>query len=198
VIEVFADIWCPFAYVGLQIVRVERDRLAPGAEVRTRAWPLELVNGAPMNVDKTANHIHELRAQLGINLFNGFAPESFPTTTIPALALVHAADVAGKGEEADSLIRHALWEEGRNIGAPEVVGTLAAALGVTVGEADTQSVIVDWHEGERRGVKGSPHFFCGDRNEFCPSLSLSRDDEGELHIKPNPERLLVFLGECWG
>ena len=52
-----------------------------------RAWPLELVNGAPMDVDKTARNVPCLREQLGLALFNGFDPDNFPTTTLPALAL---------------------------------------------------------------------------------------------------------------
>lgn len=196
-IEVFADIWCPFAYVGLQVVHMERDAFAPDETVRTRAWPLELVNGAPMNVDKTAHHIHDLREQLGLPLFAGFNPSTFPTTTLGALALVAAAQRAGVGDAVNDRLRVALWEEGRDVGAAEELAVLAAEFDLVVTEADHQSVVDDWHEGERRNVKGSPHFFCGDRDEFCPSLSLQRDDAGVLDIAPNPGRVSKFLQSCW-
>ena len=42
-------------------------------------------------------------------------------------------------------------------------------------ESDSAGVLVDWHEGVRRGVLGSPHFFCGDTDVFCPSLDITKD-----------------------
>lgn len=196
-IEVFADIWCPFAYVGLLIVRDRRDAHAPGMSVAVRAWPLELVNGHPMDVGKTTKNVRELRSQLGVSLFEGFDPHTFPTTTLPALAAVAAATRAGQGEAASFRVRSALWEEGRNIGDEDVAAGLASEFGVTITDADRQRVLDDWHEGQERGVKGSPHFFCGGRDEFCPSLALQRDDNGQLHVAPDPYRLEAFLEGCW-
>lgn len=196
-IEVFADIWCPFAYVGLLIVRDRRDQRAPGTEIRVRAWPLELVNGHPMDVGKTTKNVRELRKQLGVPLFEGFDRHTFPTTTLPALALVAAAARVGEDEAASYRVRSALWEEGRDIGDEDVVAALATEFGVTITDADRQTVLDDWHEGEQRGVKGSPHFFCGGRDEFCPSLALQRDDNGQLHVAPDPHRLEEFLESCW-
>lgn len=198
-IEVFADIWCPFAYVGLLIVRMRRDENAPATPIRVRAWPLELVNGEPMNVDKTAHHVRDLRAQLGLDCFNGFERASFPTTMLPALAVVAAAErqSADAGERASFRVREALWEDGRDIGHGDVVADLAAEFAVTTTQADHEAVLADWHEGEARSVKGSPHFFCGDRDEFCPSLALGRDPTGALQIAPDPGRLELFLDGCW-
>jgi predicted DsbA family dithiol-disulfide isomerase len=196
-IEVFADIWCPFAHVGLQMTRRQRDARAPGAAIRVRAWPLELVNGEPQDAQKAAEHIHDLCTQLGVDLFNGFSVETFPRTTLPALALVAAAERAGRGEAASYRVRHALWEEGRDIGQPEVVAQLAVELDVVVNDADTQTVRDDWHDGQRRGVQGSPHFFCGDREAFCPSLVIEHDSDGDLHVRPDPSRLAAFLDACW-
>ncbi len=196
-IEVFADIWCPFAWVGLQIVRERRDERAPGTPIVVRAWPLELVNRSPMNVDKTVHHVHDLRTQLHVELFEGFDPQHFPTTTLPGLALVAAATREGRNEAASFRVREALWEQGRDIGDSAVAASLATELGVTVTDTDRQTVLDDYAEGQRRGVKGSPHFFCGGRDEFCPTLSLSRDDEGQLHVERDPARLEAFLESCW-
>ncbi len=96
-----------------------------------------------------------------------------------------------------SAVREVLWEDGRDIGAADVVTDLAAEFAVSIIDADHASVLADWHEGEARGVKGSPHFFCGERDEFCPSLSLSRDPVGDLHVKPDPGPLEAFLDTCW-
>ncbi len=133
-IEVFADVWCPFAYVGLYLVRRRLDAGAPGLALRSRAWPLELVDGAPMDVAKTARNIADLRGQLGVDLFNGFNPDTFPSTTLPALAVIEAAERsdAALGERAAFRLREALFEDGADIGRPDVVAAVAAELGVTV------------------------------------------------------------------
>jgi predicted DsbA family dithiol-disulfide isomerase len=198
VIEAFADVWCPFAYVGLQLTRTERDLHAPATPIRIRAWPLELVNGAPMDVAKTAGNVADLRAQLGLTTFAGFDAAHFPTTTLPALALIAAAYATGDGpgERAAFRVREALFERGADISDPAVLDAIARELGVSVVDADRQTVLDDWSEGAGRGVQGSPHFFCGGRDVFCPSLSLSRDDHGQLHVVPDPAKLQSLDG-CW-
>jgi predicted DsbA family dithiol-disulfide isomerase len=196
-IEVFADIWCPFAHVGLHMTRRRRDERAPGAGIHIRAWPLELVNGEPQSPTKAAEHVHDLRTQLGVDLFKGFNVDNFPTTSLPVLALVAAAERGGRGEEVSFGVREALWEHGRDVGAPDVVADLARQFGVAVTGADDETVRADWHEGQRRGVVGSPHFFCGASSAFCPSLVIERDAGGELHVRPDPSRLAAFLEECW-
>ncbi len=150
-----------------------------------------------MDVAKTARHVDDLKQQLGLALFRGFSPDNFPTTTLSALAFVAAAYRIDRGEEASFRVREALWEQGRNIGDESVVAELAAAFEVVVTDADRQTVIDDWHDGQARGVKGSPHFFCGNRNEFCPSLAMASDADGHLTVKPDPHRLEEFLEGCW-
>ena len=60
-IEVFADIWCPFAHVSLRCVTEARDAAGRSdVAIHVRAWPLELVNGAPMDPAKAAHHAHEI------------------------------------------------------------------------------------------------------------------------------------------
>ena len=84
VIEVFADIWCPFAHVGLRRLRTLREHAEmPEFLVHVRAWPLELVNGRPLDPVTTAHHVAELRAQVAPECFAHFDPDRFPTTTLP-------------------------------------------------------------------------------------------------------------------
>lgn len=150
-----------------------------------------------MDVDKTARNVESLRRQLGLALFTGFSPDNFPVTTLPALAFVAAATRVDRDEEASYRIRDALWEEGLDVGSEAVVSEIAANFGFTIGDDDRQAALDDYEEGQRRGVKGSPHFFCGNRDEFCPSLELARTADGELVIKPDPYRLEEFLEGCW-
>jgi predicted DsbA family dithiol-disulfide isomerase len=200
VIEVFADIWCPFAHVGLRCV-VERRAQLKRADVvlHVRAWPLELVNGAPLVPKTTAHHVQELRTQVAPDLFLGFDPTHFPTTTLPALALVHAAyeiDMK-KGEAVSLALRNALFENGVDISDPDALSYIAQAEGIESFDAtDEQAVLADLQEGKERGVKGSPHFFCGDTDAFCPSLDIFKDGTGHLQIKRDMDVLDAFLESC--
>ena len=85
VIEVFADVWCPFAHVGLNCV-VDRRAQAEAEEVRlnVRAWPLELVNGEPLDPVTTTHHVRDLQRQVAPNLFRRFDAKHFPRTSLPA------------------------------------------------------------------------------------------------------------------
>jgi predicted DsbA family dithiol-disulfide isomerase len=199
-IEVYADIWCPFAHVGLRCARDQRD--AQGRNdvlLRVRPWPLELVNSAPMDPAKTAAHIEHLRHQVDGNLFVGFDASNFPTSTLEALALIERAyRIDGRtGESATFAVRDALFEEGRDISDPAVLAALGAGLGIgSVDDSDRSAVTDSWRAGQARGVKGSPHFFSGDAEMFCPTLDISRSDAGDVSIALNIERLNAFLELC--
>ena len=49
-VEVFAEITCPFAYVGLKHVVEHVAELDVPVDIIVRAWPLEWVNGAGLDV----------------------------------------------------------------------------------------------------------------------------------------------------
>src|SRR3546814_12695194 len=75
-IEVFADIWCPFAHLGLRAVAQRRDELGRGdVPMVVRAWPLELINDEPQDPKMAAEHVADLRAQCAPDAFAGFRSE---------------------------------------------------------------------------------------------------------------------------
>jgi 2-hydroxychromene-2-carboxylate isomerase len=200
-IEVYADVWCPFAHVGLRCVVERRTQLGrEDVTLDIRAWPLELVNGRPLDPEATTHHVRDLRAQVAPGLFSNFEPEHFPSTCLPALACVHAAyrrDLR-TGEAVSLALRDALFEKGLDISRSDVLSEVAKANGVDPSDAvDEQSVLADWHEGVKRGVKGSPHFFCGDLDAFCPSLDILKDGKDHLDLKTNRDNLDAFLTECF-
>ena len=201
VIEVYADICCPFTHVGLRAVVRRRDQLRRHDVVlRVRAWPLELVNGAPLDPVTTAEHVNALRAQVAPDLFAQFDPGRFPRTSLPALAVAAAAYRQGDrtGEAVSLALRDALFEEGRDISRPDVLINVANAHGVSYATPeDARGVRAEWHDGKSRGVKGSPHFYCRDVDAFCPSLDISKDREGQVHLRRDTEALDAFLAECF-
>jgi len=201
IIEVFADIWCPFAHVGLRCVVERRAQLNhEDTPLYVRSWPLELVNQAPLDPRTTARHVQELRKEVAPDLFQGFDPKRFPTTTLPALAWVHAAYAMDMktGEAVSLALRNALFEDGVDIADPDLLSDIVLAEGVaSVGNDDERAVVADWHEGVARGVKGSPHFFCGDADAFCPSLDIFKGETERLKVRRNMEVLDSFLEICF-
>lgn len=188
-VEVFADILCPFTHVGLHTLidrRAERGLDEP--HLRIRAWPLELINGAPLDPHHIGAEITALRASVRPDLFAGFSVDTFPPTSMVAFALSAAADRTGDpvlAEDVGMALRDAVFEQGLDIGRPEVVAAIAARFALDPLDADATeaAVRVDWEEGSARGVIGSPHFFTGDdASWFCPGLAISRDDVGNFVV----------------
>ena len=196
-IEIFADVWCPFAHFSLRTVRAFRDRLSPESTILVRAWPLELVNGRPLDPVVTAAHVAELRRDVAPELFTGFDPDAMPTTTLGALALVEAANEAdpGLGERLSVELRDALFEEGRRID-DAMLTPLAWRSGFDVTViGDRARVEARLEEGRTRGVQGSPHIFIGDSGMFCPLLDIERDRLGGVHMRERFERFEAFVQE---
>jgi predicted DsbA family dithiol-disulfide isomerase len=194
-IEVFADVMCPFAHVGLRRLVNRRDDLGSSAMLRVRAWPLELVNGEPLAIDLVAEEVHALRKQVAPDLFAGFDPTRFPKTSLPAMAVAAAAyrRSAPLGERVSLAVRQALFEEGRDIAAADVLADIARAHHLTGPDAaDRAAAFTDWREGRRRGVQGSPHFFVGDEGFFCPTLKITRVAD-RLQIDNDDATLEAFL-----
>jgi predicted DsbA family dithiol-disulfide isomerase len=212
IIHVWADIVCPFTHVGLRRLVSARDALGRSEPQRAlprlmvHAWPLELVNGAPLDVDFVAHEGAELRRQVAPDLFAGVDPTTFPRSSLAALALVAAAyrrDVQ-TGEQVSLALRDALFEHGVDVSDPVVLADIAARWDVPVldddgggGDDDMASVIADWRAGQARGVIGSPHFFVGQDGFFCPSLDI-RHVDGEFDIRVDEAAFQAFVDQAFG
>lgn len=204
-IQVFADIICPFAHVGLRRFVEMRDELGrQDVRLYIRSWPLELVNQKMPDPHFIAEEIEEIRTQVAPDLFRGFDPDVFPTTSIPALALVcRAYDVDLATGEAVSLeLRDLMFDQGRDISDRTVLAELAQRHGLPPEPAgpdpasDRAVVARDYEEGGIRGVMGSPHFFTPSGDFFCPALEIRRDSEGCLHVGIDIEGFRSFMSSC--
>ena len=188
-VEVFADVLCPFTHAGLHTLIDRRTALGHSEpRLRIRAWPLELINGQPLDPHHIGAEVTALRASVRPDLFAGFSVDTFPRTSMVAFALTAAAartDNAVLIEEVGMALRDAVFEQGLDIGTPEMVAPIASRFGLEPLDAEQTSAAVhaDWDEGRARGVIGSPHFFTGDgESRFCPVLDISRDDVGNFVI----------------
>lgn len=180
--EVFADVSCPFAHVGLRhFVDARKARGLDAPVLAVRGWPLEAVNGSALTGAALAPKVRALQSQVAPGRFAGFDAARFPTTTLAAMAGEAAARRLGNevGEAFSLVIRDALFEHGRDVGDPATVNALLADFDIEpVQPRDFNEVTTSYREGQARGVKGSPHFFVGTEDFFCPSLDIDHDDDG--------------------
>ena len=201
VIEVFADVVCPFTHVGLKRLVAYRNEMGRDDVVlEVHAWPLELVNGEAVPRDLLVEEVAELRAGVAPELFAGFDPTLFPMTSLPALALAARAYRAGlrRGEQVSLALRDALFEHGRNIADPDELAAIAEAYEIDPpADSDGAAVISDLERGRARAVIGSPHFFVDDGGFFCPALDIERVG-GDLRIAIDPTGFAAFAEECFG
>lgn len=206
-LEVFADVGCPFTHLGLlRFVDERRRRNREDVRLQVRSWPLELVNGRPLDAAFITEEVEDIRTQVAPDRFRSFTMDAFPSSTLPAMCLAAAATLSGPGvaEEVALALRAALFEEGLDVGDDEVLSRIAADHGL-VWSPDTADrepleamVRADWDEGRSRGVIGSPHFFLtsGD-GFFCPALNVGRDEQGHLRVHADPEGFASFLDEVF-
>ncbi len=201
VIEVFADITCPFTHVGLKRVVQHVDALADPTAVHVRAWPLEWVNGTGLDAEAVAVKSSVLSEQLGVNDFRGFDATRWPDTTVPALELAataYEADLA-TGLAVSLDLRAALFEHGLDVADRRVLSDIAARHDVALpGPDESARVQADYDDGRRRGVAGSPHFWVGTDDYFCPALDLGHDTQGVLTARFDPEGLAEFFDRVDG
>lgn len=194
-IEIFADMLCPFAHVGIhKLLEARLDRGGSSPRMWVRAWPLETINGAPADAAVLDAEIAALRATVAPELFTGFDPATFPATAVPAFTVAAAAyrRDATVGEAVSIDLRSRLWEHGQDIADPDVLAEVIDRHDLEVGDADRASVEADHTDGAARGVVGSPYFFAAGDGFFCPAFEVSRDDAG-FHVTPDPTRFAAFL-----
>jgi predicted DsbA family dithiol-disulfide isomerase len=201
-VEVFADIVCPFTHVGLRRL-VERRTELGRDDVRlvVRAWPLEVINGEPMEAEAVARKAAALQQQVAPELFGGFDPASFPSTSLPALALTNAGYRQGveTGEAVALRLRTLTFDEGVDVSQPDVLDRVATETGLTVTPdlEDDAAILTDLEEGRRRGVVGSPHFFTPSGGGlFCPSLEIAHRD-GSYSVEFDYDNFAGLIDSCF-
>lgn len=197
----FADVWCPFTHVGLRRFVERRAERGSDLRLRVRAWPLELVNGEPLDPAFVAEEIEGIRAAAAPDLFAGFDPDRFPRSTVAPLALTDATYAAGVevGEAVALDLRDRLFERGQDVSSADVLADVVAThrLGETGPSPASSAVQRDWDEGKARGVVGSPHFFTPGGDFFCPALDV-RQVDGHVRITADPDGFERFLAACFG
>ncbi|MFA9565663.1 MAG: hypothetical protein ACERLM_13280, partial [Acidimicrobiales bacterium] len=132
VIEVFADVGCPFAHMGLSMLVAERgQRDRSDVTLRVRAWPLEIVNGTGFDARVVADKAEALRSQLGTDRFHDFDGSAYASTFLPAMELTTVAYETDPttGEAVALEVRELTFEQGIDVADPAVLVDLARRHG---------------------------------------------------------------------
>jgi predicted DsbA family dithiol-disulfide isomerase len=198
VVEVFADVTCPFAHVELRQFIARRTELGvTGPRLRVRAWPLELVDDGPIDADEVAEHVDALRDQVAPGLFRRFRSDAVPHSALPAFALAAEAYAQGDdvGEAVSLAVRDALFENGLDVSDSHVLAAIGREHGVGRPSGRARDAYrADYDDGLARAVKGSPHFFVGERGLFSPLLQIDERD-GRIVITSTPHHLDEVFAE---
>ncbi|HMO12363.1 MAG TPA: hypothetical protein PKB06_12880, partial [Actinotalea sp.] len=107
---------------------------------------------------------------------------------------------AAEGEAMALAVRRALFEEGRDVADPAVLAELSRAAGLDWDGATGalhDAVLADYHDGQDRGVVGSPHYFADTGDAFCPALDISQHD-GVFSVVVDEAGMRRFLELCLG
>jgi predicted DsbA family dithiol-disulfide isomerase len=171
-VQVWSDLLCPFAYVGLLRFYRARARLglADAVRVEHHSFPLELFDGPHprRGTDSEAVGVGRIEPEAEFRLWS--APEDrYPHTVLLAAEAVLAARTqnAAASEALDLALRRAFWTHSRSIShrgvileVAEETGTvdvkdLAAALDEGRHRAD---LMADFAVAQTDAIAGSPTF----------------------------------------
>jgi predicted DsbA family dithiol-disulfide isomerase len=169
-IEVWSDLLCPFAYVGLLRLRRARARLGLDTAIEHHTFPLELFNGPHprRGTDTEAVGLGQIEPDAGFRVWTA-ADDLYPHTVLLAAEAVHAASAQGlaAGEELDLALRRAFWTESRSISHRKVILDVAGAVPqVDVDELAAaldegryrKDVMADFAVAQTDAIAGSPTF----------------------------------------
>jgi predicted DsbA family dithiol-disulfide isomerase len=177
-VDFVADLACPWCFLGL--VRLDRARaLRPDFPVRVR-WRPFLLNPQmpPEGMDRTeyvrrkfggnASEIYRRIEESGRADGVAFAFERMPRTpnTTRAHRLILFAEERGASDAVIRALFRALFQEGRDVGRPEVLVAVAEearldreeALELLAGDRFARDVQAAHEQAERVGIRGVPVF----------------------------------------
>lgn len=154
-IQIWSDLLCPFAYIGVLRLRRARHRLGLDGAVRIehRTFPLELFNGPHSRHATDAEAVALGQAEPEARLRAWSAPDDrYPHTVLLSAEAVHAASAQGlaAGEGLDLALRRAFWTHSRSITHRQVILDVAGEL--PAGTVDVTALAEALDSGRHRAV----------------------------------------------
>lgn len=176
-IVMFSDFVCPFCYIGFETVR----KLKPefDLEIEWRGfqihpeWPADGMAASEYRRGMDPETRRVIWGRIGAMAeAAGFTmnPPAVLTNSRLALEAAEFAKESGRSEAFEERVYRAYFKEGLNIGKAEVLGELAAGVGLDRAEFNlaiesnryTERLRANAIEAHERGVDGVPTFFVGD------------------------------------
>lgn len=179
-LDIFSDPVCPWCHVGkLNLDRALADHPdhpfqidwhpfqlnpdMPKEGVEKRPW-LEAKLGGKARVDAVHERLREVARKAGVAL-DPDRPARIPNT-LDAHRLILWAGLQGRQNAVVTAIFRAYWDEGRDIGAPEVLADIAATAGMDrattlrllASDADAADLIARDGDARHKGVTSVPTF----------------------------------------
>lgn len=179
-LDIFIDPVCPWCHVGkANLDRALADHPGhpftilwhpfqlnpdmPEGGVDKRAY-LEDKFGGKGRVDAVHEKLRETARKAGVEM-DPDRPKRIPNT-LDAHRLIHWAGVEGRQTEVVNALFHAYWDEGRDIGDPQVLADIGAAEGMDrdallrllASDADAGDLRARDEDARRKGVTAVPTF----------------------------------------
>lgn len=187
-IKIWSDIMCPFCYIGKKNFEAALDKLPfkDEVEVEWKSYQLDpelketsgskTINeylaerkGMPIaQIEQMQMRIKDMGKQVGI----GFNIENaVVANTFPAHKLLHFAAKSNKANDAEELLFHAYFIDGKNVADKKVLVNIAEELGLDTDQAEyvlnsdsfDYEVKQDILEARNIGVTGVPFFLLNDK-----------------------------------
>ncbi len=187
-VQIWSDIMCPFCYIGKKNFEAALDKLPfkDQVEVEWKSYQLDpelnetsgskTINeylaerkGMPIaQIEQMQMRIKDMGKQVGI----GFNIENaVVANTFPAHKLLHFAAKSNKANDAEELLFHACFIDGKNVADHEVLVNIAEELGLDTDQAQyvlnsdsfDYEVKQDFLEARNIGVSGVPFFLLNDK-----------------------------------
>ena len=182
-IQVWSDLLCPFAYVGLLRLRRARERLGLDRAVRIehRTFPLELFNGPHprRGTDTEAVGLGQIEPEAEFRVWTA-ADDLYPHTVLLAAEAVHAANAQSlqAGEALDLALRRAFWTRSKSISHRQVILDVAGELPEGVLDVDALAAALDSGR-HRSDVMGD--FAVSQTDAVAGSPTLRFEDGSSVH-----------------
>ncbi|MFB5087438.1 DsbA family oxidoreductase [Psychrobacillus sp. PGGUH221] len=210
-IEVWSDFVCPFCYIGKRRLEeaLEQAGYASQAEVEFKSF--ELDPNSPKISDQSMYEVLAEKYGSTVEAAKGMTSQVVeqaktvgldynfdkmkPANTLDAHRLVKWATEQGKAAEANELLLHSYFIEGKEIGKHEVLLDLIDSLGLPRDEAEEvlnsnkylTEVRLDIAKAGQIGVRGVPFFVLNDKyaisgaqplETFVGALNKVAEEEG--------------------
>ena len=194
IVDIVADVVCPWCYVGVKSFLASRDALKDEFDIVARYRPYQLNPGLSVSgVDRhefyrakfpDAGTLAAAREAIRGNArasgfdFDPSAPALLPNT-VKAHQIVRLAHFTGVQERAVLAIYRAFWDDLKDIGDDETLVEIARASGIDEGLAaaalasreDAATIEAETDSFRQAGVSGVPTFIVNERTGFSGGMS---------------------------